>query len=155
MADNTDIGPPPLEDPNSPEYVCLECQSNEDSLCAECQEMAQLRANSTRNGNSVTLDIDDESRSYVGHMILHEDPDSPVTSRSTTPQPTGAIIDSPTSTDTTLDLNDSDFVDENDVISVPGSPGPHIIHNYDETCFLFSPSYRPILKPNEESEEEM
>ena len=72
--------------------VYTECQSNEDSLCAECQEMAQLRANSTRNGNSVTLDVDDESSSYVGHMILHEDPDSPVTSRSTTPQPTGAIM---------------------------------------------------------------
>ena len=26
MADNTDVGPPPLEDPNSPEYVSLECQ---------------------------------------------------------------------------------------------------------------------------------
>ena len=144
MADNKDVGPPPVEDPNSPDYVCVVCQSNEDALCHECHEMAQHRANATRNGNSVILDIDDESCSYVGHMILHEDPESPVTSRSTTPQPTGAmsessdsvydaytIIDSPTSTDTTVDLNDRDFLDENDVIIVNGSPGPHIIENYD------------------------
>ena len=49
MADKKDAGPPHLEDPNSPDYVCVDCQSNVDALCFECQEMAQLTANSTRN----------------------------------------------------------------------------------------------------------
>ena len=122
MADKEDAGPPPLEDPNSPDYVCVYCQSNVDALCLECQEMAELTANSTRNDRDdsdrdTPLDIDDESQSYVGHMILHEDPESPGT-RSNTPQPMSdsdssdsayyadTIIDSPRSTDTTLDLND-------------------------------------------------
>merc|ERR1711874_801060 len=103
----------------------------EDALCLECQEMAELTANSTRNDRDdsdrdIPLDIDDESQSYVGHMIVHEDPESPVT-RSNTPQPMSdkdtsdsayyadTISDSPRSTDTTLDLND-------------------IIENVDEAC---------------------
>ena len=201
MADKEDADHPHLENPNSPEYVCVECQNNEDSLCLECQEMAQLTPNSTRNGRegkddalsdtsdsaydgdticddsemdtkkqSIPLDIDDESRSYVGHMIMHENPDSPVTTRSNTPQPTDAmsdtshsaysadtIIDSPRSTDTTFDLNDSDFVDENDLPGLPtyNRNESDIIQNYDESCFLFSPCYKPISNPSEESEDEM
>ena len=30
----------------------------------------------------------------------------------------------------------------------------HIRQNYDESGFLFSPGYKPISKPNEESEDE-
>ena len=48
MADKED-GPPHLENPNSPSYVCVECH-NKDSLCLECTEMAQLPPNPTRNG---------------------------------------------------------------------------------------------------------
>ena len=56
------------------------------------------------------LDIDDESQSYVAHMINHEDPESPVYSDCS-----DTIYDSSRSTDTTLDLND-------------------IIENFDEAC---------------------
>ena len=112
MADKEDAGPPPLEDPNSPDYVCVYCQSNVDALCLECQELAQLTANFTRNDRDdsdrdTPLDIDDESQNYVGHMIDHEDPESPVYSdTSDSAYYADTIIDSPRSTDTTLDLND-------------------------------------------------
>ena len=129
MANKEDAGPPHLEDPNNPDDVCVYCQSNVDAVCLECQELAQLTANFTRNDRDdsdrdTPLDIDDESQSYVGHMILHENPESPVTTRSNTPQPMSdsdtsdsayyadTIIDSPRSTDTTLDLNDIENVAE-------------------------------------------
>ena len=120
MAHKEDAGPPPLEDPNSPDYVCVYCQSNVDALCLECQNMAELTANSTRNDSDdsdrdTPLDIDDESQSYVGHMIDHEDPESPVYSDSSDSAYADTISDSPRSTDTTLDLND-------------------IIENVDEAC---------------------
>ena len=177
---------------------------------------------------SITLEIEDESQDYVGHMIIHEDPDSPVTPRANTPEPTDAIsdtsdsaydadtlCDSPRSTDTTFDLNDdseigeasavatlqchekvdySDMppleetkknkedstdesalgdgssesnephgirrnVDENDLPFLHGLPTynpneSNIIQNYDESGFLLSPGYKPLSKPNEESEDE-
>ena len=177
---------------------------------------------------SITLDIEDESQDYVGHMIIHEDPDSPVTPRANTPPPTDALsdtsdsaydadtlCDSPRSTDTTFDLNDdseigeasavatlqcheqvdySDMppleetekdkedstdenalgdgssesnephgirrnVDENDLPLLHGLPTSNpnesnSIQNYDESAFLFSPGYKPLSKPNEESEDE-
>ena len=46
MADSVGLtleaGPPPLEDPNSPEYDCVECHSA-NPLCMECHEMSQLK----------------------------------------------------------------------------------------------------------------
>ena len=192
MADKENDGPPPLEDPNSPDYICVICQNNVDALCHECQETAELRANYTRNdsggqddkvsetsnsaydgetirddsddsdrdnGNpSIPLDIDDESRSYVGHVTDHQDPESPVTTRSNSPEPMSAsgtddsdyyadtIIDSPRSTDTTVDVNDIDFGPENE---------PHIIHNFDETCLLYPPCCcsRHFPNPSEDSDE--
>ena len=184
------------------------------------------------NKERITLNIEDESQDYVGHLIIHEDPESPVTPRATTPEATDALsdtnsgtsdsaydadtlCDSPRSTATTLDLNDeteigeasaehslqchekfdySDMppledtkknkedstddsevgdassesnephgiirnVDENDLLLLPGLPisnpnESHIRQNYDESGFLFSPGYKPISKPNEESEDE-
>ena len=156
MADKEKDGPPPLE----------------------CQETAELRANSTINYSvgeadkvletsnsdrdtknpSIPLDIDDESRSYVGHVTDHQDPESPVTTRSNSPEPMSAsgtddsdyyadtIIDSPRSTDTTVDVNDIDFGPENE---------PHIIHNLDETCLLYQPCCcsRHFPNPSEDSDE--
>ena len=131
MAYKKNDGPPPLEDPNSPDYVCIICQNNIDALCHECQEIADLKAIFTRmkrdnSDRDRPLDVDDESQSYVGHMTLHENPESPVTTRPNTPQPmsesdtsdcnatynTDTIINSPTSTDTTLDLNEIENVNE-------------------------------------------
>ena len=93
-----------------------------------------------KTNQSITLDIEDESQDYVGHMIIHEDPDSPVTPRANTPQPTDAIsdtsdsaydadtiIDSPRSTDTTFDLNDDSEIGE----------ASGIIWNVDENDLLF------------------
>ena len=118
MTDKEHAGPPPLEDPNSRDYVCVYCQSNVDALCLECQELAQLTANFTRNDRDdsdrdTPLDIDDESQNYDRHMLHHEDPESPVYSdTSDSAYYADTIIDSPTSTDTTLDLNDIENVDE-------------------------------------------
>ena len=74
MADMEDAGPPSLEDPNSPDYVCVYCQSNVDALCLECQEMAQLTANSTRNdceGEDDKLSETSDS-AYDGETIRDE-----------------------------------------------------------------------------------
>ena len=116
---------------------------------------------------SIPLDIDDESRSYVGHVIDHEDPESPVTTRSNSPEPMSAsgtddsayyadtIIDSPTSTDTTVDVNDIDFGAENNLNY--NHDEPHIIHNFDESCLLYPPSCccRHIPNPSEDSDDEI
>ena len=40
MDHKKDAGPPPLEDPNSPDYVCGECHNKVNALCLECLEMA-------------------------------------------------------------------------------------------------------------------
>ena len=162
---------------------------------------------------SITLEIEDESQDYVGHMIIHEDPDSPVTPRANTPQPMDAIsdtsdsvydadtlCDSPRSTDTTFDLNDDSEIGEASAVAtlqchekvdysdmppleetkknkedstdesalgdgssefnfIHGLPTynpneSNIIQNYDENGFLLSPGYKPLSKPNEESEDE-
>ena len=92
MADKKDAGPPPLEDPNSPDYVCVQCHNNVNALCLACQEMAQLRANSTRN------ECDDSDRDTPQPMSDSDSSDSAYYA--------DTIIDSPRSTDTTLDLND-------------------------------------------------
>ena len=75
------------------------------------------------------LDIDDESQSHVGHMIVHEDPESPGT-RSNTPQPMSdsdssdsaydvdTISDSPRSTDTTLEIDFIENVDETGTVLI-------------------------------------
>ena len=138
MADKENDGPPPLEDPNSPNYICVVCQNNVDALCQECQETAHLRVNYTRNYSGgeddklsetsndsdrdtkipsfyTPLDIDDESSSYVGHMIDHLDPESPDSTRSNSPEArsdTGTddnislhlSSDSPTSPETDIDI---------------------------------------------------
>ena len=198
MADKENDGPPPLEDPNSHDYICVVCQNNVHALCQECQETAEVRANSTRNDSggeddklsetsnsaydgetirddsdrdtknpSIPLDIDDESRSYVGHVIDHEDPESPVTTRSNSPETMSAsgtddsayyadtIIDSPTSTDTTVDVNDIDFGPENNLNY--NRDEPQIIHNFDESCLLYPPCCcsRHIPNPSEDSDDEI
>ena len=98
MADKEDAGPPPLEDPNSPDYVCVTCQSNIDALCLACQEMAQLRANSTRN------DRDDSDRDTPQPMSDSDSSDSAYD--------VDTISDSPRSTDTTLEIDFIENVDE-------------------------------------------
>ena len=138
MADRDNDGPTPLEDTNSPDDICVVCHNNVDALCQECQETAQLRVNYTRNYSGeeddklsetsddsdrdtkipsfyTPLDIDDETSSYVGHVIDHLDPESPDSTRSNSPEPrsdTGTddnislhlSIDSPTSPETDIDI---------------------------------------------------
>ena len=121
---------------------------------------------------SITLNIEDD---YVGHIIIHEDPESPVTTpRATTPEPTDAlsdndsatsddsaydadtICDSPTSTSSTLDLNPAEHSnDENEVGEASGEASLQcneshgIIENVDEASTLFSPRYKLMSYPNE------
>ena len=140
MADNENDGPPPLEDPNSPNYICVLCQNNADALCQECQEIAELRANSTRN--------------YSGG----EDDNMSETSNSATGTDESAyyadtIIDSPRSTDTTVDMNDIDFGAENNLNY--NRDEPHIIHNFDESCLLNPPCCWHIPNPSEDSDDEI
>ena len=146
------------------------------------------------SNKNIILDIDEESQESVGHMIIHEDPASPDTSRANTPEPTDnisessdsdyyadTISDSPKSTDTTFELQDDneaggasavgslqchETVDSSDESEVgegsSESNEPHginpneskIIQNYDESGLLFSPGYKPLKKPKEESEDE-
>ena len=155
---------------------------------------------------SITLDIEDESQDYIGHIIIHEDPDSPVTPRANTPPPMDALSDTsdsayeigeasavdtlhcheqvdysdmPPLEETEKDKEDSTDenalgdgssesnephgirrnVDENDLPLLHGLPTSNpnesnSIQNYDESAFIFSPGYKPLSKPNEESEDE-
>ena len=102
MADNKDAGPPPLENPNSPDYVCVTCQNRVNSLCLACQELALLRANSTTNER-------DNSDSYTPQAMSDSDMTDSAYDADT-------IIDSPNSRSSTLQLNFSDNSnDENNV----------------------------------------
>ena len=102
MADKKDAGPPPLEDPNSPEYVCVTCHNKVNSLCLACQEMALLRANFTRNER-------DNSDRYTPQAMSDSDMTDSAYDADT-------IIDSPNSRSSTLQLNFSDNSnDENNV----------------------------------------
>ena len=115
-----------------------------------------------KDKESITLNIEDESQDYVGHIIIHEDPESPVTTpRATTPEPTDAIsdkdsatsdesaydadtiCDSPTSTSSTLDLND-----ETEIGEASGEPSLQCHENFDEARTLFSPRYKLMSYPN-------
>ena len=142
-----------------------------------------------KDNESITLNIEDESRDYVGHIIIHEDPESPAATPPPPPPPpqpptppehtdepsddisdnesgtsddsvyhADTDIDSPTSNSSTLDLNTAEnFTDESEVSEASSecNESDGVIQNFDETGFLFSPRYRPILKPKEESEDEM
>ena len=130
MADKED-GPPPLENPNSPSYVCVECHNNEDSLCLECHEMAQLPPNPNRNGRKVKDDAPTEPRDAMSGNDSTSDDSAYHAS---------TICDSPTSTTSTLDLNPAEH--SNDCNESHG-----IRENLDEACF--SPRYKPIPNPNE------
>ena len=101
MADNKDAGHPPLQDPNSPDYVCVTCQNRVNSLCLACQELALLRGNSTTNER-------DNSDSYTPQAMSDSDTESAYDA--------DTIIDSPNSRSSTLQLNLSDNSnDENNV----------------------------------------
>ena len=125
-----------------------------------------------KDNDSITFNISDESSDSVGHIIIHENPESP---DATPPESTDhisdnqsvtsddsaynadTVVDSPTSNSSTLDLNTSqDSTDESEVGDATSECNEsHIIQNFDETSLLFSPRYKPISKPNEESEDEM
>ena len=124
MAHKKDAGPPPLEDPNSPDYVCVQCHNKVNSLCLPClemallrtdyvsetchnkvkclchacQEMAQLRANFIRNAR-------DNSDRYAPQPMSDTD-------RSDSAYDVDIISDSSRSTDTTLDIDFIENLDE-------------------------------------------
>ena len=102
MADNKAAGPPTLENPNSPDNVCVTCQNRVDSLCPACQELALLRTNSTTNepNNSDSNTPQAMSDSDMTDSAHYAD----------------TIIDSPNSRSSSLQLNVSDIsTDENNV----------------------------------------
>ena len=103
MADNKDAGLPPLQDPNTPDYVCPTCQDRVNSLCLACQELALLRANSTTNER-------DNSDSYTPQAM----PDSDM---SDSAYDADTIIDSPNSRSSTLKLNVSDSSNDETMLS--------------------------------------
>ena len=97
-------------------------------------------------------DSDDSSLSSVGHMIIHEDPDSPEDS-SDSAYEADTIIDSPNSSSSTLqlnvsedsndknDVNDNDINEEVQILEGPPAEAaaaaldPHIVVNYEEACY--------------------
>ena len=102
-------------------------------------------ANDNITLNSID-DVDESSMSSVGHMIIHEDPDSQDESSDSSAYDADTIIDSPTSTSSTLqlhlsedsnhqnDVNDNN-INEDEVQILEGPPAaaaaayPHIIVN--------------------------
>ena len=50
-----------------------------------------------KDNESITLNIKDESRDYVEHIIIHENPESPATP-ATPPEPTDAMSDNNSAT---------------------------------------------------------
>ena len=132
MADKKDAGPPPLENPNIPDYVCVSCHSNIHKLCLECQAMAQLAANSRRNDRKVDDDelsetICDDSditpliqpidqamiasvtsspKRYVSHMIVPEDHESDSDSDTSSNKYANNISDTTLSTENSVDFNE-------------------------------------------------
>ena len=121
-----------------------------------------------KDKESITLNIEDESQDYVGHIIIHENPESPVTTPpATPPEPTDAmsdndsatsddsaydadtICDSPTSTSSTLDLNPAEHSnDETEVGEASGEPSLQCHENFDEARTLFFPRYKLMSYPN-------
>ena len=99
-------------------------------------------------------DSDDTSMSSVGHMIVHEDPQSPEDS-SDSAYEADTIIDSPNSSSSTLllnvsdDSNDQNAVSDNDVNEVkiveePPAPAalmPHTVVNCDEAGYYCHASH--------------
>ena len=151
MAEKQDNGPPPLEDPNSLDYICAECHNKVNSLCLPClekalqmtsftriykytpqpmadsdrtdyvcetchnkvkslchacQEMAQLRANFIRNAR-------DNSDTYAPQPMSDTD-------RSDSAYDVDIISDSSRSTDTTLDIDFIENVDETGTVLKKG-----------------------------------
>ena len=54
-----------------------------------------------KDNESITLNIEDESQDYVGHIIIHENPESPATTPTppaTPPEPTDAMSDNDSAT---------------------------------------------------------
>ena len=125
---------------------------------------------------SIMLNIEDESQDYVGHIIIHENPESPVTTpRASPPEPTDAmsdndsatsddsayhadtICDSPTSTSSTLDLNPAEHSnDETEVGEASGeassqcneSHGFQLTRTRDRMVILFGAAMKGLkFKP--------
>ena len=139
---------------------------------SSCVLSALISIKMEKDKESITLSIEDESQDYVGHIIIHENPESPVTTPPATPMDAMAdndsatsddtvyqadtISDSPTSTSSTLDLNPAEHSnDENEVGEASGEASLQcneshgIIENVDEASTLFSPRYKLMSYPNE------
>ena len=66
MAEKQDNGPPPLENPNSLDYICAECHNKVNSLCLLCLEKALHMTSFTRIYKSTPQPMADSDRSdYV------------------------------------------------------------------------------------------
>ena len=66
MAEKQDNGPPPLENPNSLDYICVECHNKVNSLCLLCLEKALHMTSFTRIYKSTPQPMADSDRSdYV------------------------------------------------------------------------------------------
>ena len=95
---NDKYTPQPMADSDRTDYVCETCHNKVKSLCHACQEMAQLRANFIRNAR-------DNSDTYAPQPMSDTD-------RSDSAYDVDIISDSSRSTDTTLDIDFIENVDE-------------------------------------------
>ena len=101
MAYNNLNGPPPQEDPKNPNFICSNCHNNIYELCDECMErvdvqeiFAMMKKNKGRPlDDGPPLNVEDESRSYVDHMKVHDSTEPP----NTTPNNTQTMSENDTS----------------------------------------------------------
>ena len=124
MAHKKDAGPPPLEDPNSPDYVCVQCHNKVNSLCLQCLEMALLRTDyvceTCHNKVKCLCHACHEVAQLRANFIKNARDNSdrsgpqpmPDTDRSDSAYDVDIISDSSRSTDTTLDIDFIENLDE-------------------------------------------
>ena len=107
MAYKKDAGPPPLQDPNSPDYECSVCHNRVNSLCGPCLDMAKIRAGTSpchacqemgQQRANIIKNACDNSHSYAPQPMSD-------TARSDSQYDVDVISDSSRSTDTTLDID--------------------------------------------------
>ena len=125
---------------------------------------AEIDIKMEKDKDSITLSISDESSDYVGHIIIHENPESPdatpsestdhlsdnesVTSTDSSAYNADTIVDSPSSNSSTLYLNTSqDSTDESEVgdASSECNESPGFVRNFDETGLPFYIVYLFII----------
>ena len=132
MAHKKDAGPPPLEDPNSPDYVCVQCHNKVNSLCLPCLDMAKVRTGyvcKTFHNEVKSLCLACQEMTQLRAKFIRKargDSDRYVpqpmsdTATSDSAYEVDSFCDSPRNTDTSLDIDFIENVDETGTVLKKG-----------------------------------